>query len=287
MAGPSERKTYSKRPGPGEVLVPAACPVCGSAESRRLWDLGSFAFSRCAGCGHIFQNPRPRPRDLAARYDEEYLAYEIENAGAFLRLMLLGLGDLGFPEIEAALPAGKSLLDVGCATGALVEYAARRGWDARGVELCGPSAEYGRKVRGVSIHTGTLAEAAFPDESFDFIHSSHVIEHVDEPGEFLSEIRRILKPGGYCATVTPNSAGLQALLFRGGWRSAIADHVHLFSASGLERLLRSRGLPPVRRATWGGMAQGLAPAAVKAFLDRTAKLLGFGDVVAVLSRKPS
>lgn len=279
-------KTFSKRPDPSERLEGSTCPVCGSPEARPLWNLGDFAFARCPGCGHVFQNPRPMPGDLARRYDEEYLGYEVRNAQPYLRLMLLGLADLGFEALEAGLPAGRSFLDVGCATGALVEHAARRGWEARGVEVCGPAAEYGRRVRGVTILEGTLQEAAFPADSFDFVHSSHVIEHVPEPGLFLSEIFRVLKPGGWCVTVTPNRTSLQAALFGPGWRSVIPDHMHLFSRSGLLRLIRDSGLAPLRTVTWGGMAQGLAPAPLKAVLDRSAKILGFGDVVAVLARKP-
>lgn len=278
-------KTFSKRPAPSERLEGAACPVCGSPETRPLWDLGDFAFARCPGCGHVYQNPRPDPADLTLRYDEEYLDYEVRNALPYLRLMLLGLADLGFERIEAALPEGRSFLDVGCATGALVEHAARRGWEARGVEVCGPAAEYGRRVRGVTILEGSLRDAAFPDDGFDFVHSSHVIEHVPEPGAFLAEIRRILKPGGWCVTVTPNRTSLQAALFGPGWRSVIPDHMHLFSRSGLLRLIRDSGLSPLRTVTWGGIALGLAPAPVKAALDRAAKLLGFGDVLAVLARK--
>jgi len=128
--------------------------------------------------------------------------------------------------------------------------------------------------------------ATVADASFDFVHSSHVIEHVPEPGAFLAEIHRILKPGGWCVTVTPNRTSLQAALFGSGWRSVIPDHMHLFSRPGLLRLVRDSGLAPLRTATWGGIALGLAPAPLKAALDRAAKLLGFGDVLAVLARKP-
>ncbi|HSV56445.1 MAG TPA: class I SAM-dependent methyltransferase [Magnetospirillaceae bacterium] len=280
-------KTYSKRPAPWERPEGVACPVCGSRAVRPLWDLGECAFAQCAGCGHAYQNPRPRPSDLASRYDEEYLAYEINNAEPYLRLMLLGLADLGFDGIEASLPAGRSFLDIGCATGALVELTLLRGWDAEGVEICVPAADYGRRVRGVRIHAGTLLDAAYPDGRFDFVHSSHLLEHVPEPGDLLKEIHRILKPGGYCAAVTPNRAGLQARLFGLDWRSAIADHMHLFTKASLVRMLRDRGLEPLRAVTWGGIAEGLAPRPVKAALDRAAKAFGFGDVVAVLAQKPS
>jgi 2-polyprenyl-3-methyl-5-hydroxy-6-metoxy-1,4-benzoquinol methylase len=221
---------------------------------------------------------------LANRYDEAYKQYEVENAENFFRLMRLGLADLGFDEIEASLPAGRRFIDIGCATGALVQHMASRGWESVGVELCEESAEFGRRQRGVDIRTGTLETAAFPDAWFDLVHSSHVIEHVPEPGALVDEIQRVLKPGGWCVTATPSVSGFQARLLGRHWRSVIPDHVHLFSPSGLQRLFSERGLAPVRLKTWGGIAKGLAPAPIKSVLDRLAKRYGFGDVMALLVR---
>jgi 2-polyprenyl-3-methyl-5-hydroxy-6-metoxy-1,4-benzoquinol methylase len=252
--------------------------------TRPYWQLEGYSFARCAGCSHIYQNPRPRPTDLANRYDEAYKQYEVENAENFFNLMRLGLADLGFDEIEASLPVGRRFIDIGCATGVLVRHMADRAWESVGVELCEGSAEYGRRQRGVDIRTGTLDQAAFPDAHFDLVHSSHVIEHIPEPGVFVEEIRRVLKPGGWCVTVTPSVAGLQARLLGRHWRSAIADHVHLFSPNGLSRLFAERGLEPVRLKTWGGIAKGLAPAPIKTVVDRLATRYGFGDVMALLVR---
>ena len=197
---------------------------------------------------------------------------------------MLFRSDLGFDEIEASLPAGRRFIDIGCATGVLVKHMADRAWESMGVELCEGSAEYGRRQRGVDIRTGTLESAAFPDAYFDLIHSSHVIEHVPEPGAFVDEIRRVLKPGGWCVTVTPSVTGLQARLLGRHWRSAIADHVHLFSPSGLQRLFDERGFRPVKLKTWGGIAKGLAPMPIKSLVDSLAKRWGFGDVMALLVR---
>lgn len=277
-------KTYSSPPAPDEKQENVRCPVCGQSGTRPYWKLEGFCFVRCVGCSHIYQNPRPLPLDLANRYDEAYKQYEVENAGNFFSLMRLGLTDLGFEEIEASLPGTRRFVDIGCATGVLVRYMMDRAWESVGVELSEASANYGRRQRGVDIRTGTLESVAFPDAHFDLVHSSHVIEHVPEPGAFVDEIRRVLKPGGWCIMVTPCVTGLQARLLGKQWRSAIPDHVHLFSPAGLQRLFAERGLQPVRLRTWGGIAKGLAPAPIKTVLDRLAKRWGFGDVMALLVR---
>jgi len=279
-------KTYSSVPVCGERLEVAQCPVCEHLDSRTVWVFDTSVFVRCRVCGHIFQNPRPDPSALGRRYDTAYTQYEIENADSFLHLMLLGLRDIGFDSIEMALGVDRRFLDVGCATGALVEALGARGWQAEGVELCEPSARWGRENRGVTIHGGTLESVAFPDRLFDLVHSSHVIEHVPNPGAFLRETWRILKPGGWCVCVTPNTASFQASVFGPAWRSAIADHVHLFSLTGLKRLMQNSGLEPVRHKTWGGLARGAGFVLFKPVVDRLAKRTGLGDVMVVLARKP-
>jgi len=44
----------------------------------------------------------------------------------------------------------------------------------------------------------------FENERFDLIFSDNVLEHVEHPDSFMKEISRVLKPGGYFITKTPN-----------------------------------------------------------------------------------
>jgi hypothetical protein len=84
---------------------------------------------------------------------------------------------------------------------------------------------------------------------------------------------------------TPNIDGLQARLFRERWRSAIADHLCLFSKKTLRRLLAASGFRVLKTQTWGGLAAGTAPGWLKRSADLLAKRLGFGDVVLMLVAK--
>jgi SAM-dependent methyltransferase len=45
----------------------------------------------------------------------------------------------------------------------------------------------------------------FTDETFDAVYSDYVLEHVERPKEFLSEVVRVLKPGGTFFFRTPNA----------------------------------------------------------------------------------
>jgi SAM-dependent methyltransferase len=63
----------------------------------------------------------------------------------------------------------------------------------------------------------------YPDEAFDLIISRYVFEHVADPEWASSELRRILKPGGWICAVTPNKFGYVALAAR-----LVPNRLHAF-----------------------------------------------------------
>jgi SAM-dependent methyltransferase len=131
-----------------------------------------------------------------------------------------------------------------------------------------------------------LEENHFPRESFDAVLASHLIEHLNDPRGFVREVFAVLKKGGRFYVTTPNISGFQARIFGSRWRSAIFDHLYLFSAKTLSRLLESAGFVIEKKASWGGLAAGTAPRRVKALFDRAAKRFGFGDVMILRARRP-
>jgi len=278
-------KTYSTIPGRERSRI-IPCNLCGGRRSRRILESRDYTFVRCSDCALCFQNPQPVFDDLKDRYGQNYFEYELRNEENFFHLMKLGLRDIRFFERTSAPEQSRRFLDVGCATGMLLEHMRERGWKVQGVELCRESAEHGIRRRKLDIFIGTLDQAGFPDSSFPVVHFSHLIEHVPDPKAFFLEVRRILAPGGYVVVVTPNIDGLQARLFRERWRSAIADHLTLFSKKTLRRMLAATGYQVLQTVTWGGLAKGSVPAGVKRPVDFLAKRAGFGDVVLVLARKP-
>ncbi len=279
-------KTYSSIPG-RERMEEVRCLLCGSDAHRPALACDGFRFVRCRVCSLVYQRPRPVFDDLRVRYGPDYFSYELANEQDFFTLMKQGLADVAFDSASDPFPRPRRFLDVGCATGMLVQEMTGKGWEASGVDLCRESAEYGMRTRGVRIRVGTLEEAAFPAGSFAAVHFSHLIEHVPDPRAFLAEVRRILQPGGLAAITTPNVDGMQARLFRQQWRSAIADHLTLFSRKTLRRMVAEAGFTIERAVTWGGLAAGTAPPLLKRPVDVLAKKLGFGDVMLFLARAPA
>jgi ubiquinone/menaquinone biosynthesis C-methylase UbiE len=98
--------------------------------------------------------------------------------------------------------------DIGCGDGQVtIQYKVK----IRSKEITGVDGVNGRlkaaKNRGVKI-IGTNLEEKWPfkNEEYDVIISNQVIEHILDIDNFISEIYRILKPGGYCVISTENLA---------------------------------------------------------------------------------
>jgi 2-polyprenyl-3-methyl-5-hydroxy-6-metoxy-1,4-benzoquinol methylase len=278
-------KTFSKTPHSSENSTIIDCPCCGGDQFKPYWQTEHAEWQRCISCSLILQNPQPRVQDVIERYDNEYFSYESLNENGFLDLMLLGLKDIGFFRWNSLEKERKTFLDIGCATGRLGDYLNKSGWKARGVEVCREAAAFGNRHYEIDIFSGTLEEAEIGDEKFHFVHSSHVIEHINRPDHFMQEIRRVLEPGGYYLCATPNCDGFQARIFQSKWRSAIADHLCLFSKKTLRRLAEDNGFAVKEIKTWGGLGAGYAPSFIKKPVDKLVKIFGWGDVMMMVLQK--
>ena len=278
-------------------LIP--CALCGGRQFKPSLVCDGFSYVRCTGCGLVQMNPQPFAANVERRYRElfgdDYLAYQLKNEAAFLELQKLAMADAHFDQIEKDLMERKaasgtpddmpSVLDIGCATGAMLAFLKERGWQTTGVEIS-PSAEYARLNRNLAIEKTILEESCFPVESFDLVLASHLVEHLNNPGSFIDEVWRVLRPGARLLLTTPNIDGFQARLFGSRWRSAIFDHLYLFSARTIRAMLNSVGFVCEGVYTWGGLAAGTAPRPIKRIADRAVKILGCGDVMLVKARKP-
>jgi SAM-dependent methyltransferase len=271
-------------------LIP--CAVCGGINFKAALKCENFSYVRCSNCGLVQMNPQPEKTGVLNRYSKiygnDYLAYETANEEPFLTLQRLALDDARFFDYEKLLFTNNdeppSALDVGCATGTLLDFLRGRGWRVTGIEIS-PCAEYGRETRKLDIRNIPLEDNNFNPDCFDAVFASHLIEHLNDPLSFLCEVRRILKNEGFLFITTPNIYSFQYCLFGSNWRSAIFDHLYLFSIKTLPLLLEKAGFQIKEMHTWGGLAAGFAPSGIKKIFDKLAKRFGFGDVMIIKAGK--
>lgn len=250
------------------------CPLCGSAGvvayadlRDRYWDApGTWSFRRCTRCDHLWLDPQPAPEEIGKLYTS-YFSHGVTpplpfvGEGFWARatrgvLEILGyrgmardprerwLGSLFrflpplWDECDQAVrsvrgPPHGILLDLGCGNGSYLEIMRALGWTVRGLEPDPVAAKIARD-RGFDVIGSSIEEASLPEEAFDRITMSHVIEHVIDPVQVLAVARHALKEGGRLTVLTPNAASWGHGKFRDAWFHLDPPrHLHLFTLGNL------------------------------------------------------
>ena len=147
--------------------------------------------------------------------------------------------------------AGARLLEVGCGMGTDLLQFARGGAQVTGLDLTPRSIEISRQHLALYNQHGDFANAdcerlPFADESFDVVYSNGVLHHTPDTAAAVSEIHRVLRPGGLARVMLYHRGSLAywlQLVFRYGIlkgeflrRSSIADimskHVEINQGGG-------------------------------------------------------
>ncbi len=149
---------------------------------------------------------------------------------------------------------GAAMLDVGCDDGEWTSRVASSGGFApervSGIEIVDERRELAR-ARGFDVRPGDLDERwPFDDESFDLVHANQVIEHVDRLDHFVSEIGRVLRPGGQALVCTENLASWHNVAaLAAGWMPFSLTNVSERGNIG-NPLALHLGEPPEHGASW-------------------------------------
>jgi len=121
-----------------------------------------------------------------------------------------------FNELKVA-PIGSTALEVGCGGGILCEEIARMGFDTIGVDPSEQSLHIARKhaeTSGLEIgyEKGVGEALPFPDTTCDIVFCCDVLEHVRDLPKVISEISRVLKPGGVFCYDTINRTFISKMI---------------------------------------------------------------------------
>ncbi|HZN88627.1 MAG TPA: class I SAM-dependent methyltransferase [Thermoleophilaceae bacterium] len=162
-----------------------------------------------------------------SRYDDELWELVPDDPGPPASQLAEFVRSLG--RVERAL-------DLGCGDGRLTALL-----DAAQVTAADVSPLALGRARGRLPAHVTLAELApdealpFDDGAFDLVLCAETIEHVRDVQLLLSEIRRLLRPGGELALTTPASRPLMRP------PDPLSPHLRFFTRGSLRRLLTEMG----------------------------------------------
>jgi ubiquinone/menaquinone biosynthesis C-methylase UbiE len=133
----------------------------------------------------------------AARYDSAYDDQRLPHAGLRERMDMT---------IELLGDGGSRVLDVGMGPGRTLLELDRRGWKISGVDGSAEMVAIAKRripVASERLLQARLERLPFPDASFDAVVATGVVEYVDPHEVALSEISRVLVPGGLAVVSFP------------------------------------------------------------------------------------
>lgn len=98
---------------------------------------------------------------------------------------------------------GARVLDIGCGVGQVVARLTEAGFEAHGVDVSEPNIERAKQFcPRCQLYDGR--KLPFPDGHFASAGALNVLEHVEEPEAFITELVRVVQPGGKIVISSPN-----------------------------------------------------------------------------------
>lgn len=191
--------------------------------------------------------PKTRSEIHPAVYDETYLSGMFnERTGEIAP---------GF-----SIAASDTVLDVGCGPGMALAFAARRGAEVIGVDMDKVELEKAKNsleaalARKFELHACNCDDnrLPLPDARVNKVIAQEVMEHVEDPAQFLSELYRVGKPGALYLITVPDPAS------EGVIRQYAPDfiwekpyHIHVYGRDEFPQLVQDAGLQIVNVSAWG------------------------------------
>lgn len=244
-----------------QVVVP--CPLC---DRREAWGWGcenGYSAVKCVGCGLVYVSPRPADETISEATRTGQHRHEVGAMSVVYspsrrklaryrsRMQRVLAGELGNDPV--------TWLDIGAGFGELLEAlrdVLPAGSRIRGIEPMAAKAAHAR-ARGLPVTSEPLAQVT---ERFDFVSLINVFSHLPDPGSFLSDLRRLVRPGGTLVLMTGNGAELDSADSYPD-RLDLPDHLVFAGRPQLDAFLGEAGFEPYRRdlvrldtASWAAKA---------------------------------
>jgi 2-polyprenyl-3-methyl-5-hydroxy-6-metoxy-1,4-benzoquinol methylase len=206
--------------------VDMRCKLC-SAQSDLAFTKDDYNIYKCRSCSFLFVHPMP---DASRSHSSTRTATQ-----KWVRR-------LETIEKHRAEDDGKTILDVGCATGDFLEAAAQKGWNIYGIEHSPFAADQAKQKFGNAKIVCSDFLSYKSSAKFTALSAWAVLEHVGEPQAFLQKANALLENHGIFALSTVNVNSLNRWIFGKRWRYFMPpEHLVYFNLDNLRWALRKAG----------------------------------------------
>ena len=153
------------------------------------------------------------------------------------------------------------ILDVGCGTGANLMMLSEFG-DAEGVDISEDALSFCHERGLKNVRHGAAEKLPYDDETFDLVTALDVVEHLDDDVAGLSEMRRVLRPGGHLLLFVPT------FMFLWGVQDEVSNHRRRYRMPELRRAVEKAGFR-VERTTYANITFFMPVLLIRKFMRLT------------------
>ena len=270
-----------------------SCPSCGSDQSQRAIEVGSYWYASCDQCELLRLDPLPDASAIAALYNADYFA--AVSSGGYVDYV----GDARvhrrnarrhLRRLEGFDPPG-TLVEIGSAAGFLLAEARKAGWEVLGVEVSREMLHKAEERFGLEV-VDDISSIEMPEALVDVVLAIQVMEHLVNPLETLIAARELLQPGGMLVVETWDKGSPLARVMKSKWQQITPPSVvWLWNRSQLEAMVGRAGFHDISvkasmkwislRTVLGQLGKGTL---AKHRLGRLAIPYAFGDLVILTAR---
>jgi 2-polyprenyl-3-methyl-5-hydroxy-6-metoxy-1,4-benzoquinol methylase len=230
------------------------CLICGKNNNTLLHTFDSIKnpkikglkVVRCNHCGFVFMNPQPSLKELITFYPDSLHESKRKSRLRFLKELYekIRLRQV----LHEAKNHPKNILDIGCSNGFFLELAKSKGLKIYGTEFGKNQINYLKKNLTKNIYASE--RELIGNVKFDIITAFDVIEHLQEPEEFIKNCSKLLKEDGLLVVMTMVLDSWSYKTFKGKVSWLSDQHLFYFTRGNFKKLLERNGLEVYKTRTY-------------------------------------
>lgn len=225
-----------------------ACPLCSEinlgTQFRKIRSYEKDHLVRCRSCDLTFSLLNPTQQD----YETVYSQYDYAEEDA-ARTQVSVRNEQAIVQCLAPYRSKGKVLDIAAGSGRFLEHFREAGFDCYATEFSPSMCRY-LEEKGFTAYEGGLNPVGAPNDAFDVVVFTEIIEHTNKPLDALRTIFKLLRPGGAVYITTPNFSSLERRIIGPSWGMLMwPEHITYWSPVTLDRALRDVGFVKSSLAT--------------------------------------
>lgn len=143
------------------------CPICENNIFKPFLECKdyfltqeNFKLVECEKCKFVFVNPRPFEKDLGKYYDTpEYISHSGTKKGLinYIYVKIRNVTRKKKFTLVNKIANGKSIIDIGCASGELLNYFKLQGWNVLGIEPDAKARAFAKSNFGIQVERNHIS----------------------------------------------------------------------------------------------------------------------------------